>query len=165
MHKSTTANISKQASTPALHMPLTDNQVLDKAAEILANNYLNKEVFCSSEKTKQFVSCKLANYEREIFSVMMLDNQHRLIEWNEMFFGTIDAAAVYPREVVKVVLKVNAAAVILAHNHPSGIAEPSQADIAITKKLVDALALIDVKVLDHLIVSDSVISFAEKGLM
>ena len=97
---------------------------------------------------------------------MYLDIQHRLLRYEELFFGTIDGASVHPREVVKRVLHHNAAAVILAHNHPSGIAEPSQADKHITQRLKSALMLIDVRVLDHMIVGDQeVLSFAERGLL
>jgi DNA repair protein RadC len=97
---------------------------------------------------------------------MYLDNQHRLISYEELFFGTIDGASVHPREVVKRVLKHNAAAVIFAHNHPSGVAEPSQADRRITDRLKSALLLVDVRVLDHMIVGDQeVLSFAERGLL
>jgi DNA repair protein RadC len=95
-----------------------------------------------------------------------MDNQHRLIKYEELFFGTIDSASVHPREVVKHALKHNAAAVIFAHNHPSGVAEPSQADQRITDRLKSALLLVDVRVLDHMIVGDQeVLSFAEKGLL
>jgi DNA repair protein RadC len=102
----------------------------------------------------------------EVFVVVMLDNRHRVIEVQEMFRGTIDGASVHPREVVKSVLWAGAASVLFAHNHPSGVAEPSQADELITVRLRDALALIDVRVLDHMIVgSDKVTSFAERGLI
>ena len=94
---------------------------------------------------------------------MFLDNQHQLIEFEELFFGTIDAASIYPREVVKAALNYNAAAVVFAHNHPSGIAEPSQADRRITQRLVDALKLVDIRVLDHIVVGEDCVSFAEKG--
>lgn len=106
---------------------------------------------------------KIGGSEREVFAVMLLDNQHRLIEFKELFQGTIDAASVYPREVVKTALKANAAAVIFAHNHPSGDPEPSQADRRITTRLQDALALIDVRVLDHIVVGEQCTSFAERG--
>jgi DNA repair protein RadC len=97
---------------------------------------------------------------------LFLDNQHRLIAYDEIFYGTIDGAAVYPREVVKKALSWNSSAVILAHNHPSGIAEPSQADQRITQRLQDALSLVDVRVIDHMVVGDNeVISFAERGLL
>jgi DNA repair protein RadC len=107
-----------------------------------------------------------AGAEREIFSVLYLDNRHRVISFDEVFRGTIDGASVHPREVVKLALARNAAAVILAHNHPSGVAEPSQADELITARLREALALVDIRVLDHLVVGGSaVVSFVERGLL
>ncbi|GAA6205387.1 DNA repair protein RadC [Thalassotalea sp. SU-HH00458] len=145
--------------------PMTENQVLEAAAEILACKYVRKDAFTSSEATKDFLKFKLGKYEREVFAVMLLDSQHQLIDYQELFFGTINAASVYPREVVKTVITENAAAVILAHNHPSGEVEPSQADIAITKRLKEALALIDVPVLDHVVIGKSCTSFAERGLI
>tara|TARA_R110000737_G_scaffold282984_1_gene289642 strand:+ start:4213 stop:4707 length:495 start_codon:yes stop_codon:yes gene_type:complete len=145
--------------------PMTDNQVLEAAAEILACKYVKKDSYTSSQATKDFLSFKLGKYEREIFAVMLLDSQHKLIDYQELFFGTINAASVYPREVVKAVLAENAAAVIFAHNHPSGEVEPSQADIAITNRLKDALALIDVSVLDHIVIGEQATSFAERGLL
>jgi DNA repair protein RadC len=108
---------------------------------------------------------KLAPYEHEVFVCLFLDNQHRVIACDELFRGTIDGASVYPREVVKAALQYNAAALIMAHNHPSGISDPSQADRVITEKLKEALALIDVRVLDHFIVGENVYSFAEHGLL
>lgn len=116
--------------------------------------------------TRQFLKSKLRGYDREVFACLFLDNQHRVISYEELFFGTIDGASVHPREVVKRVLHHNAAAVIFAHNHPSGVAEPSQADQRITQRLKSALLLVDVRVLDHMIVGDSeVMSFAETGLI
>ncbi|EOK6313971.1 DNA repair protein RadC [Vibrio mytili] len=144
---------------------LPEHQVLEQAAQIIANRHLRGNVFTSSNATKEFLTYKLSQHEREVFAVLLLDNQHRLIEYNELFFGTIDAATVYPREVVKLALARNAAAVIFAHNHPSGEAEPSQADRRITSRLSDALALIDVRVLDHFIVGESCVSFAERGMI
>jgi DNA repair protein RadC len=142
-----------------------ENKVLETAAEILACRYVRKGEFTSSQATREFLRFKLGGYEREVFSVMLLDSQHKLIDYREIFFGTINAASVYPREVVKLVLVENAAAVILSHNHPSGTLQPSQADIAITKRLRDALALVDVSVLDHVIIGDGTYSFAEQGLL
>ena len=144
---------------------MTANEVLDKAADILACKYVQKDAFTSSEATRNFLRFKLGNNDREVFAVMLLDNQHQLIDYRELFFGTIDAAAVYPREIAKVALLENAAAVILAHNHPSGICEPSIADKNITNRLKEALALIDVRVLDHVIVGESTYSFTEHGLL
>ena len=148
-----------------MHGPLTKHQVLEKASEILAEELISSDVFDSTLKTKSFLECKMGHYEREVFSVLLLDNRHRLIKFQELFFGTIDSASVYPREVVKAVLNANAATVIFAHNHPSGNAEPSTADRLITNKLVDALKLIDVEVLDHIVVGHSSVSFAERGLL
>lgn len=113
-----------------------------------------------------YLQARLSGYKREVFAVVFLDNQHRAIEYEELFFGTIDGASVHPREVVKRVLEHNAAAVIFAHNHPSGVAEPSLADRRITERLQRALALVDVRVLDHMVIGDAeVVSFAERGLL
>ncbi|HJN52119.1 MAG: DNA repair protein RadC [Pseudomonadales bacterium] len=117
-------------------------------------------------KTRRFLKGKLRKYSREVFACMYLDNQHRLIKFEELFYGTIDGASVHAREVVKRALDHNAAAVIFAHNHPSGVAEPSQADRRITDRLKSALLLVDVRVLDHMVVGDrEVISFAERGFL
>ncbi len=116
--------------------------------------------------TRRYLMGKLRRYPREVFACMYLDNQHRLIKYEELFFGTIDGASVHPREVVKRALEHNAAAVIFAHNHPSGLAEPSQADQRITDRLKSALLLVDVRVLDHMVVGDrEVVSFAERGYL
>ena len=155
--KPTTADVVKW-SVAAL-------EILDKAANLIAKKYARQHAFTNPQATKEFLTYKLAHHEREVFAVMLLDNQHRLIEFRELFFGTIDAAPVYPREVVKLVLEQNAGAVIFAHNHPSGVAEPSEADKRITRRLTDALALIDVKVLDHIVVGETAVSFAERGLI
>lgn len=106
------------------------------------------------EKAGQLLNAKLRGLPYEVFACVFLDNKHRLIALETLFHGTIDAAAVYPREVVRRAMEHNAAAVILAHNHPSGVAEPSPADHAITRRLVDALGLMDIRVLDHLIIGD-----------
>jgi DNA repair protein RadC len=113
---------------------------------------------------KDYLTTELRHRQREVFGVLLLDNQHRMLSYKELFQGTIDGASVYPREVVKLALAHNAAAVILAHNHPSGIAEPSQADRRITERLQEALQLVDIRVLDHMVVGDGeVASFAERG--
>ncbi|MDF4745280.1 DNA repair protein RadC [Vibrio parahaemolyticus] len=145
------------------HKKHQENEILEHAAEILANRYVRGNALCNPEATKEYVRFKLASAEHEVFALLLLDNQHRVIEFKSLFKGTIDSASVYPREVVKSVLEVNAAAVILAHNHPSGDPSPSQADRRITRKLIDALALVDVRVLDHIVVGESSVSFAEKG--
>ena len=118
----------------------------------------------SPEITKAYLSAQLRGYSYEVFACLFLDNQHRVIQLDELFKGTIDGASVYPREVVKQALHYNAAAVIFAHNHPSGITLPSQADKQITEKLKQALALFDIRVLDHFIIGDGEpYSFAEHG--
>jgi len=124
------------------------------------------DVLSTPEHVKHYLSLHLTGLGHEVFSGLFLDNRHRVIEYRELFRGTIDSAAVYPREVVKRCLSCNAAAVIFAHNHPSGVAEPSDTDVRLTRKLVDALALIDVRVLDHLVIGQGVqTSLAERGLM
>ncbi len=120
----------------------------------------------SPAATHQFLVGRLRDQSYELFCCLHLDNRHRLIAFDELFRGTIDGASVHPREVVKQALSRNAAAVILAHNHPSGVAEPSQADELITRRLREALALVDIRVLDHCIVGDNgCLSFAERGLL
>jgi len=120
----------------------------------------------SPAATRAYLVAELRDRPFEVFCCLFLDNRHRLIAFDELFRGTIDGASVHPREVVRQALHRNAAAVILAHNHPSGVAEPSQADELITHRLKDALALVDIRVLDHLIVGDNrCTSFAERGLL
>jgi len=120
----------------------------------------------SPEATRAYLSAQLRNYSYEVFACLFLDNQHRVIVFEELFQGTIDGASVYPREVAKKALMHNAAAVIFAHNHPSGVSEPSQADKNITEKLKQALLLFDIRVLDHFIIGDGEpYSFAEHGLL
>jgi DNA repair protein RadC len=124
------------------------------------------EVLASSRATRGYLRARFKSRKQEIFSCIFLNNQHHVVTIEELFNGTIDGAAVYPREVVKRCLHHNAAAVIFAHNHPSGIAEPSRADIDITRRLQAALETIDVRVLDHFVVGDpEVVSFAERGLL
>jgi DNA repair protein RadC len=115
---------------------------------------------------RDYLRLRFGELEYEVFSVVFLDNRHRIIQFDELFRGTIDGCSVHPRIVVQRALECNAAAVILGHNHPSGVAEPSNADKTITHRLKEALALVDVRVLDHLIVTrGSIVSFAECGLI
>jgi DNA repair protein RadC len=124
------------------------------------------DTMSSPDQTRQFLSMHLRRSRREIFCCLFLDSQNALIRCEDLFQGTLDGAAVYPREVVNRALQLNAAAVILAHNHPSGVAEPSQADRRITERLQAALALLDIRVLDHIIVgAGQQFSFAERGLL
>jgi DNA repair protein RadC len=145
--------------------PMTEVDVLNKASEILETKFLKGEGFTSPSAAKDFLRYKLAHQKREVFAILLMDSQHRLIEYKELFFGTINAAPVYPREVMKEVLQQNAAAVILAHNHPSGVTEPSEADKRVTTRIKDALNHIDVPVLDHIVVGQDTVSFAERGLL
>ncbi|GEA25293.1 hypothetical protein VH1807_contig00085-0010 [Vibrio harveyi] len=143
-----------------------EQATLALAADILKSKLTISEqpALTSPGMVKTFCQHSLAAKEHEVFGVIFLDNQHRVRSTAELFTGTVDAASVYPREVVKKALAENAAAVILYHNHPSGAAEPSQADRRITHRLTDALALVDIKVLDHFVVSfEDVVSFAERG--
>lgn len=146
--------------------PNADERIISTALSIIERRLQRVKAMSSSEDTKRYLSLRYGLMEREVFGALMLDNQHGLIDITELFKGTIDAASVYPREVVKEVLRLNAAAVIFFHNHPSGIPEPSRADEAITTKLRDALALIDVRVLDHIVVGGKdTVSFAERGML
>jgi len=120
----------------------------------------------SPRATRDFLIANLRDLEHEVFCCLYLDNRHRLIRFEELFRGTIDGASVHPREIVKQALQWNSAAVIVAHNHPSGIAEPSQADEMITQRVKEALALVDIRLLDHIIVGDGVsVSLAERGAL
>jgi DNA repair protein RadC len=116
--------------------------------------------------TRDYLSARLKHLEHEVFCCLCLDTRHRLLHFEELFRGTIDGASVHPREIVKLALKHNAAALIVAHNHPSGIAEPSHADELITQRVKEALALVDIRLLDHVIVGDgATVSLAERGLL
>jgi len=129
-------------------------------------NILSKEVLTNTKATRRFLRNKYRHSDVEVFCGIFLDAQHQVLAFEELFKGTIDGAAVYPREVVKSCLQHQAAAMIFAHNHPSGVAEPSQADVAITLKLKAALEAIDVRVLDHLVIGNhEVVSFAERSLL
>lgn len=139
--------------------------VLEMARRHLLEDLQRGDALCSPQQTRHYLSAQLQNCSQEVFACLFLDNRNRVISFDKMFYGTIDGASVYPREVVKLALKKNAAAVIFAHNHPSGVAEPSGADEHITRKLVEALGLVDIRVLDHIIVGDSLVSFAERGLL
>ena len=147
------------------YRPAEAGEVLQAAQTLLARQLRGQEVLSSPQAVRDFLRVKLGALEHEVFAVLMLDAQNRLIEYVELFRGTVSQATVYPREVVKESLARNAAALILVHNHPSGVAEPSRADEHLTQTLKAALTLVDVRVLDHLIVAGSdVVSFAERGL-
>ncbi len=148
------------------YRPAHADEVLSAAQRLLLQQLHEGPLLTSPELVREFLRLKLGTLEHEVFAVLMLDAQHRLIEYVELFRGTVAQTSVYPREVVKKSLARNAAALVLVHNHPSGVAEPSRADRLLTQTLNAALALVDVRVLDHLIVAGSdVLSFAERGLL
>ncbi|PCH61175.1 MAG: hypothetical protein COC05_01760 [Gammaproteobacteria bacterium] len=142
-----------------------------QAALELGKRYLSEEIadtetLLSPGHTSRYLASQLRHYPHEVFACLFLDNRHRIIRFEKLFHGTIDQASVYPREIVKQALKHNASALIFAHNHPSGDAEPSQADIALTRRLKDALGLVDIRVLDHIIIgAGHTTSIAERGLI
>jgi DNA repair protein RadC len=146
---------------------VTEDDILLAGAEILMRRAKRDGIpFTSPKVSAEIARRTIGHLPHEEFVVFFLDNQHRLIEQQSMFRGTLDACHVYPREIVKAVLQHNAAAVLLAHNHPSGELEPSRADIGLTRQVRDALTLVDVRVLDHLVVTEAgFVSFAERGLM
>lgn len=152
---------------PALHgADYTRKQqaTIDEAIGILEDRISKSDTFTMSAAVKRYCQLHLAKEKDEHFGCLYLDNQHRLISFEKHFSGTIDGASVYARPIVRAALEQNAAAVIFTHNHPSGCVQPSQADAAITKKLNQALALIDVRVVDHIVVgSEGCLSMAESG--
>lgn len=140
--------------------------VLEMARRHLSASLQERDLLTSPSLVRQYLASRLRHQQREVFAILFLDSQNRLLAYDELFYGTLDGASVYPREVVKATLHHNAASLILAHNHPSGITEPSDADIRLTDRLQKALSLIDVRILDHMIVgNDEVLSFAERGLL
>lgn len=144
-----------------------DDALIEKAKMLLSSRMRTVgDAFTSPTITRDYLILQLAEKQHEVFCCLFLTQQHELIEYREMFIGTIDGCNVYPREVAKAALIVNAAAVILAHNHPSGSTKPSKADFDITGKLVNTLGLFDIRILDHIIVGGTdTLSFAEKGHM
>ncbi len=148
------------------YRPADAEQILEAARRIVEQKMRRGQAFISPAAVKDYLRAKLAGLEHEVFAALFLDTRHRLIDYVEMFHGTIDAADVHPREVVKQALRLNAAAIIVSHNHPSGNPEPSAADQALTTRLRQALALVDVRTLDHIVVAGSqTTSFAERGLL
>ena len=144
----------------------TESEIIAEALNIISRRMRVGSILSNPTTTRDFLRLHFAGMEHELFTVVFLDNRHRVIGVEDMFRGTIDGASVHPREVVKRCLQLNAAACVFAHNHPSGVAEPSQADEIITRRLKAALDLIEVRVLDHLIVGGTnVESFAERGLL
>lgn len=152
---------------------LQKKQIAENKTIFRALNILNQRMRKSPDITvtnpsdvKAYLRLRLEEREREIFAVMFFDHRHQLITYKELFFGTIDSCSVHPREVARIALKYNASAIIFAHNHPSGVAEPSDADQHITEKLKKALSLLEIRVLDHFVIGDGdIVSFAERGIL
>ena len=143
------------------------DRIVSVALKLVERRFRGRKYALSSPRlVSEYLRLKLANKDHEVFCAIWLDAQHRVITYEELFRGTLTQTSVYPRELVKSAVRFNAAAVILAHNHPSGVAEPSQADELLTRSLRSALALIDVQVLDHFVVAGGrSMSFAERGLL
>ncbi len=140
--------------------------VLEMSRRHLSQDLQKQDAFNNPDSVRSYLTSRLRHLQQEVFSCLFLDSQHRLITYEELFHGSIDGASVYPREVVKRALSHNAAAVIFAHNHPSGVAEPSASDERITTRLIKALELVEVRTLDHFIVGEGlVVSMAERGML
>ncbi len=163
----TSTRMNQSGTIPRRGLTPGQEALIAHAIACLEERYwVKKEVITSPAATRAYFKLKLDGLQAEIFACLFLDNRHQVLAYEELFQGTIDGASVHPREVVRKVIERGAAAVIFAHNHPSGNTEPSQADMRITEKLKSALALIDVRVLDHLIIgAGEGVSLAERGLL
>ncbi len=158
-------NLFYQGADGAMQLA-SNEQILMAARHMLAHRVRRGASLQSPQKVGEYLTLRLGNLDHEIFGLILLDKRHRVIECVDLFRGTIDGASVHPREVVKLALLKGAAVCIAYHNHPSGVKEPSQADELITARLKDALALIDVRLIDHLILAGAnVLSFSERGLL
>lgn len=147
-------------------MTTGERLLIEQARKLLSATVRRGRTLTSPDEVRDFLLFTLALRENEVFGVLLLDNRNRVLLWSELFYGTLNQTAVYPREVVKLALQHNAAAVILVHNHPSGHPEASDADVALTRQLKQAMALIDVRIPDHFIVAgDHTVSMAERGLL
>jgi len=143
----------------------SEADILGQAEEILMRRWKRLGAVANPKDAGDWIRMKIGHLDHEVFHVVFLDNRHRIIASENMFRGTVDGASLHPREVVKAALFHNAVAVLLAHNHPSGVAEPSAADRSITAELQAALSMVSIRVLDHLIVGETVVSMAARGLM
>jgi len=149
--------------TTGEYRPAPEETIFGEAKRISSYKLRRGTIIRSSRDAENALQNKLADYEYEVFACLFLDSAHRVVEYEEMFRGSIAVNLIHPREVVKKALKLNAAAVILAHNHPSGNTEPSRADFEVTEKLKEILQIVDVRVLDHLIVGDKVVALSDFG--
>ena len=145
---------------------MSDDEIIAKALSILSKRLTGGDPITSSSMVKDYLKLNLAPYEHEVFGCLFLNNTHHVIAFEELFYGTIDGSAVHPREVIKKALAHNASALIFCHNHPSGVTEPSRADVEITEKLKSACNIIGIRVLDHVVVTcGECTSMAERGLI
>lgn len=157
---------SDSTGTYVVESPVTESDILLMAKQLASLRLRRGRTLTSPKEVFSHLQALLADYEHEVFALLLLDSRHRVIAFREVFRGTLDGASVYPREVVKISLEHNAAAVILVHNHPSGDPEPSQADIKLTCSLRDALNLVGTRTLDHIVVGhEGCLSLAERGLL
>ncbi len=139
----------------SVSQPVSEQDIITFAKQIIASKFERGTAITSPQASTDYLLAQIGHYEHEVFAALFLDSKHRIIKFEELFSGTIDQASVYTREVAKRALRNNAAAVIFAHNHPSGITEPSQADISLTKRLISTMELIGVRALDHIIVANN----------
>lgn len=160
----------ERVDSVSLMLEASKDAVIERAISIIEERLhrVDDTVYSSPDLVKRYCFLKLAQEPVEFFGVLFLDNRHRLIEYQSLFRGTIHGASVHPREVARAAIEANAVAVVLTHNHPSGVPEPSRADTTLTKRLVEALNLLDICVLDHIVVGSTLegcVSFAERGLI
>ena len=147
-------------------VPVMDSEIVSAALGILAKRIAKGSIIKNMEDAKKYLAVRFADLQHEVFAIVYLTNRHAVIACDEIFRGTIDGASVYPREVVKSALQYNAAAILIAHPHPSGICEPSHADEMITTRIREACALLDIRLIDHIVISgDRAVSFAELGML
>lgn len=157
---------SDSTGTYVVESPVTESDILLMARQLASLRLRRGRALTSPKEVFSHLQALLADYQHEVFALLLLDSRHRVIAFREVFRGTLDGASVYPREVVKIALEHNAAAVILVHNHPSGDPEPSQADIKLTRSIRDALNLVGTRTLDHVVVGhEGCLSLAERGLL
>jgi DNA repair protein RadC len=157
---------NETTGTYVVESPITETDIMLMARQLATLRLRRGRALTSPKEVFSHLQALLADYEHEVFALLMVDSRHRVIAFREMFRGTLDGASVYPREIVKVALEHNAAAIILVHNHPSGDPEPSQADRTLTRKLQEALNLVGVRTLDHIVVGhESCVSLAEQGYL
>ena len=158
--------LSFDEDSPVTVVLCSEDELINHALSVLSGRHKKGQLLTKPEDTKEFLRIKLADEHNEVFGCIFLDNRHRIIGIEDLFFGTIDGASVHPRVIVQKALFCNAAAILAYHNHPSGVAEPSRSDEVITNRIKESLALVDIRLLDHFVVGvDECVSFAERGML